>query len=383
MRILHTSDWHLGRLFHQVHLTDDQAHVLEQLHAMAKELKPDVIVVAGDLYDRAVPPAEAVELLDETLTRLILDLGIPTIAIAGNHDSAERVGFGNRMLAERGLHLAGTVGDSRCVTLGDADGPVDFVPIPYASPDAVRSYLHQEELRGHQAALAAQVESARAAITPGRRSVAIAHAFVVGGAESGSERSLSVGGTGAVEASVFAGFDYVALGHLHRPQRVREERVRYSGSLLQYSFSEVDHDKSVSLIELDGAGAVSVETFPLVARRRLRIVEGTFDDIMRDAANDAAPQDYLLVRLTDRGLVMDAMPRLRSVYPHVLHLERTMFQATGDQLLPAGADHRTMQPINLFATFFEQVTGGSITEPERAEVVSVLEAFAGTEGGAA
>ena len=206
---------------------------------------------------------------------------------------------------------------------------------------------------------------------------------MVGGAESGTERSLSVGGTGAVEASVFAGFDYVALGHLHRPQRVREERVRYSGSLLQYSFSEVDHDKSVSLIELDGAGAVSVETFPLVARRRLRIVEGTFDDIMRDAANDAAPQDYLLVRLTDRGLVMDAMPRLRSVYPHVLHLERTMFQATGDQLLPAGADHRTMQPINLFATFFEQVTGGSITEPERAEVVSVLEAFAGTEGGAA
>lgn len=381
MRILHTSDWHLGRLFHQVHLTDDQAHVLEQFYDLARELRPDVILIAGDLYDRAVPPPDAVELLDDILTRLVFELQIPTIAIAGNHDSAERIGFGSRLLAERGLHLAGTLADSRCITIADAHGPVDFLPLPYASPDAVRSHLDQDDLRGHGAALGAQVAQARALLTPDRRSVAIAHAFVVGASQSESERSLSVGGTGAVGASVFEGFDYVALGHLHRPQRISEDRVRYSGSLLQYSFSEVDHVKSVGLVEMDHGGAVSAEQFELTPRHPLRVIEGAFDDIVRGAADDPARDDYLLVRLTDRGLVMEAMPRLRRVYPNALHLERTLFEGVGDQLLPVGADHRKMAPINLFSTFFEQVTGEGLTDPERSAVVSALETLRAGEAG--
>ena len=368
MKILHTSDWHLGRLFHNVHLTEDQAHVLESFVALARDVRPDLIVIAGDLYDRAVPPPEAVELLDDVLGRLVLDLGIPTVAIAGNHDSAERIGFASRLLAGRGLHLAGPVERACPFTIEDAHGPVEVVPLPYASPEAVRSGL-KVDVHGHDEALRAQLA---ASVPNGVRRVAVAHAFVTGGQESESERALTVGGTGAVDASLFEGFSYVALGHLHRPQSVTAA-VRYSGSLLPYSFGEVDHRKGVLLVELDAAGAVVVEQVALSPLRGMRVIEGTIDELLADSESDPARDDYVLARITDKGLVLDAMERIRAGYPKVLHIERPSLTPDGP-LLGTRLDHRRMDPLALFEDFYAQVCGEALSDELRAEVASAADA---------
>lgn len=374
MRILHTSDWHLGRLFHRVHLTDDQAHVLEQFVELAREERPDAVLIAGDLYDRAVPPPEAVELLDDVLTRLTAELGIPTFAIAGNHDSAERVGFGARLLAQRELHIAGTLGQAGVVTLKDAHGEVDFVSVPYAAPEVVRSAFGDETIRGHEAALRAQL-AAIAATGSGRRRVAMAHAFVEGATTSESERPLTVGGTGSVDASVFEGFDYVALGHLHRPQQIAPG-VRYSGSLLPYSFSEVGYEKSVSLVELDANGVVQVREIELAPRRRVRVLEGLFEELLAAAPSE----DYLLVRLEDREPVLDAMARLRRRYPNTLLVERDKLASASGRSLSPGQDPRRMDTLDLFARFYRDVVGAEgeeekiLDEADRALVAEAIAA---------
>ena len=363
MRILHTSDWHLGRLFHRVHLTEDQAHVLDQLIEVARAERPDVIVVAGDLYDRAVPPPQAVELLDEVFTRLTSELSIPTIAIAGNHDSAERVGFGARLLGQRRLHIAGTVGQARSVTLDDAHGSVDFVLVPYAAPEVVRAICGDERVRGHEAALRSQLEALGPAPS-GRRRVAIAHAFVEGARTCDSERPLTVGGAGTVAASVFEGFDYVALGHLHRPQDVAtpgaKARIRYSGSLLPYSFSEVGYDKSVSLVELDAAGVSRVQEIPLSPRRKVRVMQGRFEELLAGPPSE----DYLLVRLDDREPILDAMARLRARFPNVLVVERTKLGPSGHDAREALQDPRRIDTLELFEQFYRTVVAAE-DEAER------------------
>ena len=376
MRILHTSDWHLGRLLHNVHLTEDQAYVLDDLVRLVADARPDVVIVAGDLYDRAVPPPEAVALLDEVLARIVLDRGVPVVAIAGNHDSPERVGFAARLLADRGLHLIGPLGRARAIHLADAHGPVHLVPLPYASPEAVRSAFAGEEARGHDEALRAQVTRAVDGLGAGRR-VAIAHAFVTGGAGSESERPLVVGGTGEVDASAFDGFAYAALGHLHRPQAVGEARVRYSGSLLPYSFAEVDHRKTVSLVELDAQGGVTSEEVPLRARRAMRVVEGTLDELLAADVEEETRHDYLLARLMDTRPVLDAMARLRERYPNVLHIERPALMPDGP--LEPRADHRKMEPLDLFADFWEQVKGEPLEDDLRGVVAGAIEGL-GEEG---
>ncbi|MDH5490504.1 MAG: exonuclease SbcCD subunit D, partial [Myxococcales bacterium] len=360
MRILHSSDWHLGRIFHGVHLTEDQAFALEGFVEFAKELEPDVIVIAGDLYDRAVPPPEAVELLDEILGRVVLGLGIPTIAIAGNHDSPERIGFGSRLLRGSGLHLSGPLGPTQPshITLEDSHGPVDFISLPYASVELVRATLPLEGgeplPREPGACLRRQIEVATAGL-PARRRVAIAHAFVVGGEESESERALTVGGTGAVPSHLFEGFAYTALGHLHRPQSLRGGALRYSGSLLPYSFSELGYEKSVTLAELGAEGELTIATHSLPQRRGFRIVEGTLEALLAAGGEDPSKEDYLLARLLDRGELLNPMARLREVYPQTMHIERVA-PAVGSEP-SAAVDRRALSPAELFAEFFLEMMG--------------------------
>lgn len=377
MRILHSSDWHLGRVFHNVSLLEEQHHVLQQFLDLARRVQPDAVIIAGDLYDRAVPPREAVQLLDHVLTTLVKDLQIPTIAISGNHDSAERVGFASSLLSGQRLHLVGDALPQQVVRLEDEHGPVEVVALPYASPEAVRSASGDDELRGHQAAMQAQVQAARELLTPGVRSVAVGHAFITGGSESESERALTVGGAGNVSADVFDGFDYVALGHLHRPQSIGGSyRVHYSGSLLRYSFSEVDHTKSVSLVHLDARGQVKVEPHHLTPRRQLRVIEGAFDQVLEQGRSDAHADDYVLVRLTDTHLIVDAMARLRTIYPNALHIERPAFQGSAaERLLPPGQRHDQLDPLTLFETFYEHVTGTAIARQERQVVQQTLQAL--------
>jgi exonuclease SbcD len=364
MRFLHSADWHLGRVYHGVSLLEDQAHVLQQFVRIAAETRPDAVLLAGDIYDRSVPPAEAVRLLDLVLSDLVLELKIPVVMIAGNHDGSDRLAFGSGLLVRAGLIVRGPVEMGAApLLLRDAHGEVEVHALPYAEPALVRSASGDEAIADHHGALAAQTAALRAAHVRGRRSVVVAHAFVHGGAESESERPLSVGGSGAVGAGVFDGFDYVALGHLHRPQALggegaepwRNARIQYSGSLLKYSFAEADHAKSVNLVELDGAGRCAVERIALVPRRDLRILEGELAALVAAAATDPARDDYLLARLTDRGALLDAMGKLRGAWPNALAIERPTLVGEGPGR--ATADHRRTRIQDLFANFHQEAAG--------------------------
>lgn len=363
LRILHTADWHLGRVYHGVSLLEDQARVLDDLVALIHAEKPDAVLVAGDIYDRSVPPAEAVRLLDDTLTRIVIGARVPVILIAGNHDSPDRLGFGARLLSEAGLTVRGTVtADIMPVILRDADGEVAFYPLPYAEPSMLRHCLAEDTIADHHAGLKAQLHRVREGHDRSRRSVVLAHAFVIGGTASESERPLSVGGSGAVGSDVFDGFDFVALGHLHRPQTLQGGRLDYAGSLMKYSFAEAGHAKSVSLVEIDGRGSTAIRRMPLTPRRDLRILEGPLEDIVRRAADDPQRDDYVLARISDTGAILDAMSKLRTAYPNALSIERPQLSGSGTGL-EGGTDHRKVETQDLFASFYREMTGANLDEP--------------------
>ena len=301
MRFIHTADWHLGRLFHTVHLTEDQQHVLDQFVDLVADVRPAAVIIAGDVYDRGVPPTEAVELLNDVLGRIVRGLGVPVVMIAGNHDSPSRLGFGSQLLAAEGLHIAGPLpaGGSLTVPFADDDGPLLVQAVPYADPIDVRAAFAEPAIQSHEQAMRALTARARDLTPAGARSLFVGHAFVAGAGTSDSERPLTVGGAGTVPATVFEGFDYVALGHLHLPQRAGAEAIRYAGSLLTYSFKEVTQRKSVSIVEIGApgsgvlqaalAGAAAGETGSATPRDAGEAAaDGTGDATPRDAGEAAA-----------------------------------------------------------------------------------------------
>lgn len=372
MRFLHTADWHLGRLFHGLHLTEDQACVLDRFVELVRHTRPDFILLAGDLYDRAIPPPEAIELLDDVLCRLVIGERVPVIAIAGNHDSPQRVRFCSRLLAGQGLHISGACDlHSPPIEFEDACGTVRVCPIPFAEPCLARQWLEREDIHTHHEAMAALAARMREQGGPARR-ILVAHAFVAGGTESESERPLSVGGSAAVERSCFDGFQYVALGHLHFPHSVHAEHVRYAGSLLKYSFSEAEHRKSVSLVEMDGEGGCRVEPIALPPRRDLRRISGRLDELLTPPAGQPGREDYLEITLLDEDAVFDAMGRLRRVYPNVLHIQRAVLSRTGS-VETADRDHRRIGDRELFASFYRQVAGGELSAEQDAAFVAVAD----------
>lgn len=320
MRILHTSDWHLGRTFHGVELLDDQRRALTQLAAIVAEEAVDVVVVAGDVDDRSVPSADAIATYDAGLAE-IAAAGAQIVITSGNHDSATRLGSASAFAAAGGLHLRTTIaGIDRPVVLSDQFGDVAIYGIPYLEPDTARGELGVEQDRGHSAVLAAAMDRIRADLE-GRsaRSVVAAHAFVVGGIASESERSISVGGVETVSADTFSGVDYVALGHLHSPQRLTDT-VRYSGSLLPYSFGERTHRKSVWIVDLDARGVSEVRAHDLPGVRELTCLRGTLDDLLTDPALESATDHYVEAALTDKVRPVDAMRILRQRFPHAVHV---------------------------------------------------------------
>jgi exonuclease SbcD len=323
MRMMHTSDWHLGRTFHGQSLLADQESVLCAMADLAAAHEVDVVLISGDLYDRAVPSPEAVQCATRILGR-IRAAGIAIVAISGNHDSAPRLGAFSDFLAAGGLHLrtaAGRVGEP--VLLADVDGPVAFYPVPYLEPDLVRGTWELPAPASHQQVLTSAMSRARkdlAGRPQGIRSVVLAHAFVVGAIAGGSERSIAVGGVESVSADIFDGFDYVALGHLHGAQIVTD-RVRYCGSPLPYAFSEAGQRKSVWLVDLDGAGAVSAQRVDLPVVRELATLRGALPDLLA-SENHCGEIDltdaYLSVELTDPVRPLEPMRRLRERFPFTL-----------------------------------------------------------------
>jgi len=362
MKILHTGDWHLGRYLHGVSLLEDQAYVLAQFVDLARSEKVDAVIIAGDVYDRSVPPADAVAVLDDVLSRLVVGAGIPVILIAGNHDSPERIGFGGRIFGKQGLSLRGTLQDLSPVLLTDAHGTVAIHPLPYVEPVFARALPGGETVCDQQSAMTHVMTILRAQRQPGQRNVLVGHAFVAGGAESESERPLSVGGSGAVAAGTFEGFDFVALGHLHRPQNVGSDRIHYPGSLLKYSFNEVDHAKSVSLIDIGADGMPVIRRVPLTPRRDVRIITGTLNDLLNRPDSQLDRADYLCAHLTDTEPVLDPMARLREVYPNMLELQFAQVGNTDAASRGAG-DHRRRQPDDLFRAFYRDMLGGDIGDP--------------------
>jgi len=373
MRVLHTADWHLGRIFHGVHLTEDQAYVLDKLIEIVQDARPDVVIVAGDVYDRAVPPQDAVSLLDDVLSRLVAKVGVPVVLIAGNHDSPERLSFGARLLANSNLHVFGPLlPECRPVVIEDHSGPVNIYAIPFAEPSVVREKIGGDDIRDQDSALRQILQHIRAKQPANRRSILVAHAAVVGGKTSDSERPLSIGGSETVDPAIFEGFDYVALGHLHQPQSSGEDRIQYSGSILKYSFSEVSHQKSVTIVEMDVNGKCNIERIALRPRRDVRRLEGTLEEILEKARSDGNQDDYIMVTLLDRQPVLNAIGRLREVYPNTLHIDRPLF-APSTVHVRAPADHLRLSEVEMFSSFFSQVTGDEMTEPEAEVFANIVE----------
>ncbi|MFF0969076.1 exonuclease SbcCD subunit D [Streptomyces sp. NPDC003703] len=321
MRFLHTSDWHLGRAFHRVNMLEAQAAFVGHLVATVREREADAVVVSGDVYDRAVPPLAAVELFDDVLHRLAA-LGVPTVMISGNHDSARRLGVGAGLIGRAGIHLR--TEPAACgtpVVLRDAHGDVAFYGLPYLEPALVKDEFGVAR-PSHEAVLAAAMERVRADLAgraPGTRSVVLAHAFVTGGEASDSERDITVGGVAAVPAGVFDGVDYAALGHLHGSQAI-SERVRYSGSPLPYSFSEAAHRKSMWLVDLDAAGTVTAERVDCPVPRPLARIRGPLEDLLADPDLARHEDSWVEATLTDAVRPADPMARLAARFPHTLSL---------------------------------------------------------------
>ncbi|MFD5030968.1 exonuclease SbcCD subunit D [Streptomyces sp. NPDC058405] len=321
MRILHTSDWHLGRSFHRVSLLDAQAAFLDHLVATVRDRDVDVVLVAGDVYDRAVPPLTAVELFDRALHRLA-DAGVPTVMISGNHDSARRLGVGAGLIERAGIHLrTDPAGCATPVLLSDARGEVAFYGLPYLEPALVKDEFKASKA-GHEAVLGAAMERVRADLAgraPGTRSVVLAHAFVAGGDPSDSERDITVGGVAAVPAGIFAGVDYVALGHLHGSQALTE-RVRYAGSPLAYSFSETTHRKTMWLVELGPDGEIEAERIDCPVPRALARIRGRLDALLDDPALARHEESWVEATLTDPVRPAEPMARLAERFPYTLSL---------------------------------------------------------------
>ncbi|GGQ41875.1 exonuclease SbcD [Actinomadura coerulea] len=368
MRILHTSDWHLGRSFHREDLLAAQAAFVDHLVETVAAERVECVLVSGDVYDRALPAVDAVRLCDEALARLAARTRV--VIIAGNHDSARRLGFGSALMDAAGVHVRtdfATVGEP--VVVGDAA----VYGVPYLEPELVRHPWELEE-RSHAAALTEAMRRVRDdAARHDRLSVVLAHAFVTGGESSESERDISVGGSSQVSASVFDGVDYAALGHLHGAWRIND-RVRYSGSPLAYSFSEERHVKGSWLIDLR-PGAVAAEFVEAPVPRRLARVRGRIDDLLSDPSYDDVQDRWLQVTLTDARRPSAAMERLRRRFPHTLVLG---FEPEG-----GGADGgrtwservRERSALDIAGDFVAEVTDGPATEAERALLHEAFEAF--------
>ncbi|MCH8492128.1 MAG: exonuclease SbcCD subunit D [Idiomarina sp.] len=368
MKILHTSDWHLGRYFHQQSLLDDQRYVLAQVEQHVREQKPDAVIVAGDIYDRSLPPAEAVKLLDDTLHTLVHELAVPVIMISGNHDGADRLGFGARQLRQAGLSIVTSFAEMlNPVMFTDSHGEVAVWCMPYNDPNLVADYF-QVPVNGYQHAhelLVAAIEERKQELGLSQaRHVLVSHCFLDGGSESESERPLAMGGADKVAPSTFAEFDYVALGHLHQPQYKGAEHIRYSGSLLKYSFSEHQQRKSVSLVELDKDGFAGVELLPLTAKRNVRRIAGEFASLLADGKNDSARDDYLEITLTDTQAIMDPLARLRTVYPNILDLKKDRFSHKQGEGASLAREHLKRTELDMLADFFQQVTDAPLSEQQ-------------------
>jgi exonuclease SbcD len=393
MKIFHTGDWHLGKIINQVYMTQDQEYVLDQLITLMEAEKPDVLIIAGDIYDRAVPPVEAVELLDYTLNRILLELEIPVLLISGNHDSPDRLEFGSKILQTRGLYIAGRFSKKiQRVVLEDEHGPVNFYLLPYATPAVVKEVFQRDDIHDQDTAMQAIIANIQKySWEPEQRNVLVTHGFVRGFIKpelSESEKplayTLSVGGADYIDVQRFKDFTYTALGHLHAPQTAGSKKVCYAGSILKYSFSEVNQKKAVTVVNIGADGCVEYEYKPLYPLRDVRRIKGQLKALLDPSVyQDTNVQDYLQVILTDEGELLEPMAKLRAIYPNVLALEFEISkQNSGEEKTSAGEGYKQKTKLELFRDFYGDITGKDFTEEKEAIVAEVIKEAEAEERGA-
>lgn len=359
MKFFHLADLHIGKKVNGYSMIDDQRVLLDQIVAHLAAEKPDALILAGDIYDRRNPPVEAVALFDDFVSRVVLEQQVPILAIGGNHDGGERLGFANAIQAKAGLHLVGSfTWPLPKVRLYDADGPVDVTLMAYADLAVLHALVPETAELDFPQAMDWVLRHTD--LDPAARQVLVAHGVVTGDAPletCDSERELSIGGTEYWQSASLAGFDYVALGHLHQAQRAGSEHIRYAGSLMQYSFSEENQQKVMLLVTLDKDGALDVQPLPLVGPRRLVTVKGLLDELLSVPERVRVHQnDYLRVVLEDTGSLLEPMQRLKQCYPNIMLMERQALpEVVLDQPLPQAAEGTKRSPLDMFAAFYEQV----------------------------
>lgn len=371
MKFIHTSDWHIGRQFHNVSLLEDQAFIMKQVIHYITEQRVDALVISGDIYDRTVPPASAIKLLNDTFSRICQDLKVPVVLIPGNHDSDVRLGFGSGLMKNSGLYIMSQLEHiTEPVSFSENGVNIDFYGIPYCEPLQVKNAFNAD-VSTYDDAHSYLVNTIKQHMQKDHVNVLISHCFIDGAAESESERPLQIGGADRVSYQPCVDFDYVALGHLHSPQYKGAEHIRYSGSIMKYSFSEQYQKKGVTLVEINDEGAISHQHLPLNPIRDMRVIEGQFADILDQGKVDPKNQDYLLIRLLDKHAILDPMGKLREVYPNVLHLERPNLTNNINHTMDRDALKRS--EYDMFKDFYSQVQGEEMSKEQQLVVSQLID----------
>lgn len=371
MKLIHLSDLHIGKRVHGFSMIEDQKYILGQILTIVELESPDGVILAGDIYDKPIPPVEAVQVLDEFLTGLARR-NVPVFVVSGNHDSAERIAFGSRIMSGRGVYLTPVYdGRTEKIVLRDSYGEVNLYLLPFIKPAAVRRVFEEEKVENYQDALRLAMEHMD--IDPQKRNVLAAHQFVTGASRCESEE-ISVGGVEQVEVSLFDSFDYVALGHIHSPQHVGRETVRYCGTPLKYSFSEAEQEKSVTVVEMREKGEIEVRSILLKPLRDMRKIKGTYLEVTnRSFYEQINTGDYLQITLTDEEDIPDGMQKLRIIYPNLMRLEYDNRRTRENRLVEAAEGIKEKSELELFEEFYQLQNNQLMSAQQRKFVESMIQ----------
>lgn len=367
MKLMHLADLHIGKRVNGFSMLEDQQYILDRILSIIDDEKPQALLIAGDVYDKPVPPSEAVSQMDTFLTE-VSARGVSVYMISGNHDSAERISFGHRLMERSGIHISPVYdGVIRTCSAEDEWGKINFHLIPYLRPSVVRNYHPDAEIENYTDAMQYIVNSLN--LNTEERNVVLAHQFVTGGGqlpETCDSEQLSVGGLDRVDADIFRDFDYVALGHLHGPQRIGRDTIRYSGSPLKYSFSELYQKKSVTVVEIQRKGESEIRQIPLKPLREMKELRGTFREILQKGEMAGmAEADYYHIILTDENDVVDALPQLREYYPNTMLLDYDNTRTRSQRQVEHPADAEEKTPEELFALLYEQQNGQEMNREQQ------------------
>ncbi len=373
MKLIHLSDLHLGKRVNEFPMLDDQVYILTKIINIIDDTKPDAVIIAGDVYDKSVPPTDAVALFDDFLYRLA-KRNLQVFIISGNHDSPERIAFGSKIMCGAGIHMSPVYsGAVTPITLSDEFGVLNIYMLPFVKPIHIRRYYPEERIESYTDALDIAIKNMP--VDNSQRNIIVTHQFVTGAQRSESEE-ISVGGSDNVDISVFDDFDYVALGHLHAPQKMGRETIRYSGTPLKYSLSECNHEKSVTVVEMRGKGDVEISTIPLIPRHDMRSIRGSYMELTaRSYYDGTATDDYLHITLTDENDIPDAIGKLRVIYPNLMKIEYDNKRTRENPTLSALANMAQKSPLDLFGELYEKQNNQPMSKEQSDFVADIIESI--------